>query len=246
MANNAAIAPGGTFTPQSSGTTTENQASLSSLNFMSALQAQQNQAFAGNQAALTTLSNAWAPVAATGQIPYGYSPQLDSMLKSNIINQGAQATANQINAAQLQERQASGGAPGAAPPGAQEAINAEIQARGAQSTAQNLTNEQIAGYQQGVQNLQGLTGAETSIANAENEVGLAGASTNAGGLGLNFATESWKQGQTSSPGAILGDIGSAVGDVTSIAKGIPLLGNIGAAFSKPSSGVASYTPGITE
>ena len=205
----SAVAAPTTFAPQSSGTTTENQASLSALNFMSTLQQQQATAFAGNQGALNTLSSAWAPVAATGAIPYGYSPQLDSILKSNIINQGAQATTNAENAAQLQERQQSGGAPGAAPAGAAQAINAEIGAKGQQSTAQNLANEQVAGYQQGEQNLTGLTSAELGIASGENDTGLAGASTGAGALGLSAASESWKQGQTSSPGAILGDIDTA-------------------------------------
>ena len=200
----------------------------SALNFMSELQGQQTAAFSGNQAALSSLSSAWAPVLQTGAVPYGYSPGLDSMLKSNIINQGAQATTNAQNAAQLQERQASGGAPGAAPAGAQEAVNAEIQARGQQSTATNLGNEEIAGYQQGLSNLQGATGAELGIASGENETGLAGASTGAGGLGVNAAEAEWQENQTSSPAAILGDIGTGLKDVTA-------LGNVAAMFNPNSS-----------
>jgi hypothetical protein len=208
------------------------QAENSALNFMSELNGQQMQAFAGNQAALSSLSSAWAPVLATGQVPYGYSPGLDSMLKSNIINQGAQATTNAQNAAELQQRQASGGAPGAAPQGAQEAINAEIQAKGQQATAQNLTNEQIAGYQQGEKNLQGATQAELGIASGENETGLAGATTGAGGLGLNAAQAQWQENQTTSPMNILGDVTKGI---TDIAGGVTGIGNIGAMF-KPSGG----------
>ena len=138
----------------------------SALNFMNQLQGEQTAAFTGNQAALTSLSNAWAPVLQTGQVPYGYSTGLDSLLKSNIINQGATATANAENAAQLQERQMSGGAPGAAPQGAQEAINAEIEAKGQQAAASNLAQEKIAGYEQGLKNLTGATQAELGIAGA--------------------------------------------------------------------------------
>jgi hypothetical protein len=184
---------------------------------MSQLQQQQQTAFAGNQAALGALSTAWSPVLSSGMVPYGYSPGLDSMLKSNIVNQGATDTTNSENASRLQQLQKSGGAPGAVAPGSQAAIDAEIETKGQQGTAANLTNEKIAGYDQGLKNLEGGTTAELGIANAENETGLAGASTSAGNLGVDTAAESWKQGQTSSPGAILGDI---TGAASSLAKTI--------------------------
>lgn len=182
------------------------------LSFMSQLQGEQTAAFGQNQAALQAISSAWAPVLSTGAIPYGFSAGLDSLLKSNIINQGAQATTNAENASLLRQRQESGGAPGAAPQGSQEAINAEIEAKGQQSTASNLAQEQIAGYEQGVKNLEGATSAELGIASGANETGLAGATTGAGSLGLNAATAQWQQNQTSSPAAILGDIGQGAKD----------------------------------
>ena len=193
------------------------QASQSGLNFMNTLQSQQNTAFAGNQAALTSLSSAWAPVLSTGAVPYGYSAGLDSLLQSQIRSNGATATANAENASALQEKQASGGA-NVLPQGSQEAVNAEIEAKGQQSTASNLAQEKQAGYEQGLKNLEGGTQAELGIASGENETGLASAATGAGGLGLAGAEAQWQENQTSSPAAILGDIGAGVGDVASIAK----------------------------
>lgn len=211
----------------------------SALSFMNQLQGEQTAAFGQNQAALSALSSAWAPVLQTGQVPFGYSQGLDSILKSNIINQGASATANAENAAALQERQNSGGA-ALAPQGAQEAINAGIEAKGQQATAQNLSNEQIAGYQQGEQNLQGATQAELGIASGANETGLAGATTGAGSLGLNAAEAQWQENQTSSPAAILGDIGTGIKDFTSLASAASMFNpNSGGGGSSGSGGSTS-------
>lgn len=202
------------------------QTEQSALNFMSELQGQQTQAFAENQTALTALSNAWKPVLESGAVPYGYSEGLDSLLKSNIINQGATATSNAENASLLRQRQESGGA-GMAPQGSQEAINALIEAKGQQSTAQNLANEKIAGYQQGETNLKDATSAELGIASGANETGLAGATTGAGDLGLRSAQEQWKENQGGNIGNILGKVGTIAG---SVAGGLTGIGNVGSMF----------------
>lgn len=209
---------------------------------MNQLQGEQQSAFANNQAALSAVSSAWAPVLAGGSIPYGYSPGLDSLLKSNIVNQGATATTNAENASQLQQLQKSGGAPGAAAPGSQAAINAEIEAKGQQSTAQNLSNEKIAGYEQGETNLKDATSAELGVAGGQNDVGLAGASTQSGDLAASAAEAAWQENQTSSPAAIIGDIGAAAGDVGKIAGAVSGIGDIGSMFSSPSYANASDDP----
>jgi hypothetical protein len=184
--------------------------------FFDSLQAEQSQAFSGNQAALNALQSAWSPILAGGSIPAGYSPGLDAMLQSQIRSQGAQATANATDAAALQQKQASGGA-NVLPTGANAAVNAEIQATGQQKTAAGLQAEKTADYQQGVANLEGATSAELGIASGENETGLASAATGAGGLGLNAAEAQWQENQTSSPAAILGDIGQGVSDAAGLA-----------------------------
>jgi hypothetical protein len=151
--------------------------------FYDTLMGEQNQAFAGNQAALQAVSSAWAPVLQTGAVPYGYSAGLNSLLDSNAINQGAAATANAQDAAALQEKQAAGGA-NVLPTGAQAQINADIAATGAQKTAQTLTGIKEAGYQQGATNLEGATQAELGVASEENETGLATNAIGAGNLAL--------------------------------------------------------------
>jgi hypothetical protein len=185
--------------------------------FFDTLQAQQQQAFGGNQAALQALSSAWAPVLQTGAVPYGYSAGLDSLLSSNAIQQGAAATANAQNAAALQEKQASGGA-NVLPTGAQDQINASIAATGAQKTAQTLTGIKESGYQQGTANLEGATQAELGIAGGENETGLAEGATGAGALALNAGQAQWQENQVTSPlnltSSFLGDIGAGVKDFT--------------------------------
>lgn len=188
--------------------------STSALNFMNTLQAQQNQAFQGNQSALNAVSSAWGNILSGGAIPPGYSAGLDAMLKTNISNNAAQGDINAKNAAMLQQRQASGGA--AAPAGANAAVNAEIDASSNASKNANLTAEQTANYQQGVTNLESATGAELGVAGAESDVGLAGATTGSGQLASSAGQAQWQENQTSSPAAILGDIGSAAGDAGAI------------------------------
>ncbi len=146
----------------------------------------------------------------------GYSPGLDKLLQSQITSQGATGTANAENAAQLQQKQQSGGA-NVLPQGANSAINAEIAAKGAASTNTNLTNEKIADYQQGLTNLEGATNAELGVASGENEVGLAGAATGSGALAVNAGnTEFQENQQTGSPAAILGNIGAGANDASAI------------------------------
>lgn len=183
--------------------------------FFDTLQAQQQQAFGGNQGALQAISKAWAPVLQTGAVPYGYSAGLDRLLSSNAIQQGAAATANAQNAAALQRKQAAGGA-NVMPTGADAQINADIAAKGAQSTAQALTGIKEAGFQQGLTNLSGATQAELGIASGENETGLGEAATGAGALALNAGQAQWQENQVTSPLNLTSDILNDVKTAASI------------------------------
>jgi hypothetical protein len=194
---------------------TLNNIKNSAATFMDTLQGQQNTAFAGNQAALNAVSGAWGSIAAGGAIPEGYSPGLDKMLQSQIVSNSAAGTANAQDAAALQEKQAGGGN-NVLPSGADAATSAEINAKGAASENTNLQAEKTADYEQGTKNLEGMTQAELGVASGENETGLASASTGSGELGESAATAQWQEDQTSSPAAILGDIGSAAGDASAI------------------------------
>jgi hypothetical protein len=196
-------------------------------------------AFAGNQAALGAVTSAWKPILDGGSIPYGYSPELDSLLRSNIINQGSAATTNSENAAQLRATQQSGGN-NPLPTGAQAQVDADIQASGNASTNQALAQEKEAGYEQGISNLDGATNAELGVASGENETGLASSAIGSGSLALNAGQTQFQENLETSPlaitGQILGDIGGAVGDATGI-------GNIASMFSTPSNSSSNTAPG---
>ena len=195
--------------------TTIDQLKNSSVSFMDTLQGEQNQAFAGNQAALNSVQGAWGSVLAGGAIPEGYSPGLDSLLQSQIRSNSAAGTANAQNAAALQEKQAGGGN-NALPTGSDAAVGAEINAKGAASENSELQAEKTADFEQGTKNLEAGSQAELGIASGENETGLASGATGAGQLGESAATAQWQEDQTSSPAAILGDIGQAAGDAGAI------------------------------
>ena len=115
---------------------------------------------------------------AGGAYQYGFSTAEDQQLQSNIVNQGAEATQNTENAALLREQQQSGGA-STAPTGAQDAINAQVAATGAQSTATNLANEKLAGYEQGSKLFSEGTQAEEQVASLANPNAYASSATDA-------------------------------------------------------------------
>jgi hypothetical protein len=185
--------------------------------FFDQLQSQQQTMFGENQTALDTLSKAWAPVLATGTVPYGYSAGLDSMLQANVLQTTSQATSNAENAEALQQKQQSGGA-NVAPTGANAAVNAEILAKGQQAQGTGLQQEKIAGYEQGLKNLEGGTQAENDILNATDPSKAANAVVNAGNMAEKAGVDEWTENQaTGSPMAIMKDIGAGVGLATQIA-----------------------------
>jgi hypothetical protein len=187
------------------------------LDFFNTLQGQQQTMFGENQTALQALSKAWGPVLSSGAVPYGYSPGLDAMLQANVMDTSATATTNAENAEALQQKQASGGA-NVAPTGSNEAINAEILARGQQSEATGLQQEKIAGYQQGLANLEGATSAEEGIMKDTDPSAAANAVVNAGNMAEKAGVDEWTENQaTGSPMAIMKDISAGVGLATQIA-----------------------------
>ena len=189
------------------------------LQFFDMLQAQQQIAFQGNQAALNAISAAWAPVLASGAVPFGFSPGLDSLLKANVIQTGTQGIVNSMAAQDLRAMQEGGGA-AVLPTGASEQIRAEIEATGQQGIAKGLQAEKIAGYDQGLKTLEGATQAELGVANAWDPAARAGATTGAGGLALQAGEEDWKEKQS---GGILSNISSiakTAGDVVGAATGV--------------------------
>lgn len=203
--------------------------------FFHQLQAEQQTMWGENQTALGALSKAWAPVLSSGVIPYGYSAGLDSLLQANVLQTSATATSNAENAAALQEKQASGGA-NVGPTGSNEAINAEILARGQQSAATGLQNEKIAGYKQGVQNLEGATQAEMGIIDATNPEKAAEAALGAGNLAETAGAERFKENQSTGPLAtfegIAGGLANLGTAVTGFSKALNPTGGQGGSYHK--------------
>ena len=148
--------------------------------FMSTLQGEQQTQFANEQQAQNQLQQAWAPIVAGGAYQYGFSTAEDQQLQQNIENQGAKATENTENAALLREQQASGGA-NAGPAGATEALNAQVAATGAQTTATNLGQEKELGYETGRQNFLNATKGEEDVANLASPTSYSNAATGAAG-----------------------------------------------------------------
>jgi hypothetical protein len=118
------------------------------LAFMQQMQAEQAPIFGLATTAAQDIQNAWS--GAMNPYQYGFSTAEDQELQSQILTQGSQATTNAINAAQLREQQATGGAT-AAPTGGQQALQDQMQVTGQQATAENLLNEKIEGYNRGTQ-----------------------------------------------------------------------------------------------
>lgn len=201
------------------------------LTFTSTLMGEQNAAWGTNQAATQTLMAAWAPVLQSGQIPYGYSPALDTALRTDIVNQGSQATTNAINAQLLREQQEAGGAQ-VLPTGANAQVEAVTEALGQQKTAEALTQEREAGFNQGITNLEGATKGIAGAAELESPTGIASAANSAGSELLAGATEQYKENQNSLLKQVLGGV---IGGAESFLTGG--MSNIlsGGSFLKPGS-----------
>jgi hypothetical protein len=190
---------------------------------------EQQTAFGEDQSLLADIQQQTLPILAKGPEQFGYSPQLDALLQSYIKSSGATATASSINATELQQRQATGGAP--APEGSNAEIEAVANTLGNQSTASNLINEKLSGYQAGQQLYTQALGALTSEQSLLNPAGYAGAATGAG----NAATGAINLADSERSNLLQTVLGGAVGGLTTAATG-GLSAGLGTAASKIGSG----------
>lgn len=139
-------------------------------------------------------------------------------MQANVIQTAGQATTNATNAEALRQKQESGGA-NVLPTGANEALNAEILAKGQQSEATGLQQEKVAGYEQGVKNLEGGTQAELGIADATNPAKSAEAALGAGSLAETAGAEQFKENQETGPMAIFSGITGGLKNLAGAAEG---------------------------
>jgi hypothetical protein len=190
---------------------------------------EQQTAFGEDQGLLNEIQQQTLPILAKGPTQFGYSPQLDSLLQGYIKSTGAAATANSVNATELQQRQATGGAP--APAGSNAELEAVANTLGNQSTATNLENEKLSGYQAGQQLYTQALGALTGEQSLLNPAQYASAATGAG----NAATGSINLADSERNNILNSVLGGAVG---SVAQG--LTGSAGTAVSQLGSGAIGW------
>jgi hypothetical protein len=134
--------------------------------FFDDLKTQTNETFNQSQTMLDQLNKGWQAITSQGINQYGYSSAEDALIRSSIENVGATNTANTVAAQQLREQQQTGGAE-VAPTGAQQTLEEQARIEGGQSTAEQLTQEKLAGYATGRENYLAAAKGEQDVANTE-------------------------------------------------------------------------------
>lgn len=182
--------------------------------FYNQLTQQQNTAFGEQQDLLNSIKAVSLPILQKGPNAYGFTPEEDALLRGGIESTGAQATTNAVNAQELRERQLGGGAQ-VLPSGA--AATLELQARelGGQNTANQLTQERLAGYQAGQQRYSQALAALSGNASLLNPTSYAGAATGAG----ESATGAVKLADSERSNLLSSILGGVVGAGTSFLTG---------------------------
>lgn len=174
--------------------------------------AEQEAQFTNQSELLDSLRQAWMPILQAGPNQAGFSPELDSMLKSQITDQGAQTTTNSVNAVEQREKQVSGGAP-VLPTGANEQVEADAQVLGQQATAAGLQKETEANFEQGNQNFDNAANVFNGISAQENPVGYITAASGAGGTANSEANAVQQANEQGSFGGIVGGLlGGGIGN----------------------------------
>jgi hypothetical protein len=173
-----------------------------------------NVTFGGQQAILSSLTNAAKGIVAAGPNQYGFSPAEEAVLTTQAIGQTA-ATFTESQRALNQQLAARGGGNVFLPSGAEAQLQAQGYRAAAETESALLNKIKMAGYEQGRQNwLTGL-GVLGNVAAMEAPTGFAGAATSAGEQAFGAATQIAKEKAAASPLAVAAGIyglgGSLVG-----------------------------------
>lgn len=225
-----------------------NQVGQEATNWMGGLMQKFQQTYGEQQDVVNQMMPTLGNILA-GNLNYGYSPQLDSLLQANVLQTGATATANALNAARLSAQQESGGA-ATGPQGADLAREALVQAVGQQKTAEGLQAEKRAGYGAGLTEAEAGLQAGNELARTLDPTALAGQATEAGKLKLSAGEEQFKEQQATSPlaiaGQVIGDIGKVEGDITGMGDIGSMFQNVMNTGSKSSGGYQNPTLGLED
>jgi hypothetical protein len=178
---------------------------------MSTLMSNYSQQFAGQQAILGNLQNAYGSILAAGPGQMGYTaPELAALR-----TQSAQGTAQayqQAKQATGESLAAIGGGNTFLPSGTVAGINANLANSAAQANASNQLGITTAGYQQGLQNFNQAASVLGNVAQIQNPLGYAGATTSAGSSAFGGANTINQQNNAAQQ-ALLGLAGGGVAGI---------------------------------
>jgi len=168
------------------------------------------QQFAGQNAILSTLQKAWAPILAAGPNQYGFSSTEDTALRSE-ATQGTAANYAQASRA-LNEGIAARGGSSFIPSGGTTQLNQEVATAAAnQQSSQNLGITQ-AGYEQGRANFSAASQAMGGVAAMLDPANYIKGTNQAGSDAYNSAEINQQMANAASPwNAVSGILGGALG-----------------------------------
>lgn len=196
-----------------------------------------SKAFAGQQAIISSITTAWAPILAAGITQYGFSAAQDTALRTQ-ASEGTAANYAAANKAVNETLAARGGGNVMIPSGAEASIQASIAGAAAESESEKQLNITNTGYQIGRANYLAASNALSGAAELENPAGFAGTANQSGNDAFNSATTIYNQGNT------LGMIGGMVGGIAGSFLG-PIGSSIGSKVGGLMSGSGTSTPSFT-
>lgn len=169
---------------------------------------QQELMFGAQTELFNQIRAATEPILAKGPQQYGFTPEQDALLRGEITDAGARATANVVGATQLREQQRTGGA-SVLPTGAGAELEERARIVGAQETAGRLSAEKLAGFDAGNKLYAQALGALSGVAQLQDPSRYTSA---AAGQGTAATSASAQQGSGIGGiiGSVLGGVGSAI------------------------------------
>ena len=161
--------------------------------FFTELMQSYNTEFAGQQAILSSLSQAFQPIIAAGPNQQGFGAQELAALNTQIAQGTGQNYAKAAQALHVAEG-ARGGGNEMLPSGSTRQLDEMLASQAAQTMSNQQLGVQLQNYQQGRQNFFNAAGALTGAAGLYNPSAAAGQATGAGGQAFGSAEAMFQQG----------------------------------------------------
>lgn len=148
-------------------------------NFYNATVQQQQETFSSQKELLDQITAITKPFLEAGPQQYGFTPEEDSLLQTQIRDTGAKSLADTVDATRLSTKQSSLGAE-ILPTGAGQQAEETARILSSQNTATALTNEKLAGYAAGGQLYTNALSALSGVAGMQSPTAYTSAATGAG------------------------------------------------------------------